>query len=277
MVQKQISSIALQKTDFVPSLDSEITPNRNLVYCATFQLVWNQLIDEIIRSPIELDGSLQFVQSLNKRLFEKQDISPSCYMAMAGFEQDGIVEKIRNELREKFHREPGFDIQLPMPDAIISYAYLEKSLCFETKFDVYAEPLLFSDGINVQTFGVAKIGMASSQLAVLDYRDSGDFILKFQKLANSDSDEIVLAKVAPKSTLLETVESVLLRTNEKSNVSTTNRSLDITEKVQIPKLGFDVLRQYHEFEGRNILNQGFEGYFIAKALQAIKFQLDETG
>lgn len=276
MVQTQISSDVLQQTDIVASLDSETISGRNLVYCATFQLVWNELADEIIKSPIELNGNLQLVQSLNKRLFEKRDISPSCYLAMAGFGQNGIVEQIQHELRERFHREPELDIQIP-PDGILAYAYLEKSLLFETKFDVYSEPLLFDGKINVQSFGVAQNSTASSQIAILDYYDSDNFILKFQKLANADTDEIVLAKVTPKSTLVETVESVLSRVDEKSNSPTTRKNLETVEKVQIPKLCFNILREYRELEGKFVLNQGFQDYFIAVAQQVTKFQLDETG
>ena len=221
----QISSDVLGQTDVVAYLDAEITRGKNLVCCATFQIAWNQLADEIIKAPIELEGNSLVVQALNKRQFTKQDISQDCYLAVAGFGRDGIVKQIEQGLKEKFHRESQFDFTLISPDNIVAYAYLEKALPFDTRFDVFGRPLIFNDGIGVQSFGIEKGDAAADQVIVLDYRHLDDFILKLQGSPRVDNklkfgasverpritDEIILAKVTPQSTLLKTIDAVLFR------------------------------------------------------------------
>jgi hypothetical protein len=286
----QIMSSQLCKTEIAPSLDFALRSDINLVYSGTFQIVWNQLADEIIKSPIALAHNLPIVQALNKRLFEKDDISANDYLAMAGFGRDGIVEKIKQNLRDRFNREPGFNIQMVLPDDILTYAYLEKSIPFETNFDVFDEPFSFSDNTRVQSFGVIKGDAAADQVQILDYSHADDFILKFSspmfaqwkaqregvKYAPKITDEIILAKVTPGPTLLATVEHVMERIKA-SKYSKQILDSNVPEILQIPKIDFDILHQYSEIEGLPFLNPNFQQYRIAQALQAIKFRLDETG
>lgn len=302
-----ISSDALSETDVVAHLDADITYDRNLVYCASFQIVWNQLADEMIKAPPELEGNPLLGQALNRRQFDKQDISQDCYLAVAGFGRDGIVEQIKQGLEEKFHRESGFDLALSSPDDILAYAYLEKALPFDTIFDVFDTPLLFSDGIGVQSFGIEKGDAAADQVVVLDYRDPDDFIVKLQGSPIADeallyglrvahpriTDDIILAKVTPQPTLLKTIDNVLFRISEeghqqaidtltkmgRSHFEILSPRLDsnVLEIFQIPKITFNILHRFSEIVGKHLLNRGFEKYFIAQALQATKFKLDETG
>jgi len=301
-----ISSDALSETDVIAYLDADITYDRNLVYCASFQIVWNQLADEMIKAPPELEGNPLLGQALNRRQFDKQDISQDCYLAVAGFGRDGIVEQIKQGLEEKFHRESGFDLALSSPDDILAYAYLEKALPFDTIFDVFDTPLLFSDGIGVQSFGIEKGDAAADQVVVLDYRNPDDFILKLQGSPKIDgmvyfrkvehpriTDDIILAKVTPQPTLLKTIDNVLFRISEEGHQQAINAlhnaginpikllspSLDFegTEILQIPKITFNITHLFTEIVGKHLLNRGFEKYFIAQALQATKFKLDETG
>lgn len=286
----QVISSQLQQTEIVPSLDSALQPGRNLVYSATFQIIWNQLSDEIIKSPIQLNQDLQIVRALNKRFFESGDISTDYYLAMAGFGWDGIVEKIKRGLFEKFQREPGFDLRVLSSNDILIYAYLEKSIPFDKKFDVFDEPLLFSDNVLVESFGIFKGDAAADQVQILDYFSDDDFVLKFSspmfqqwegKRKGTEyqppiTDEIILAKVAPKSTLLETIEYVMARIQTSEHRKSMLDS-NVPEILQVPKIDFDILRQYSEIEGFSFANPNFQDYRISQALQATKFRFDETG
>lgn len=286
----QLLSQQLQQTEVSPSLDFALRLDKNLIYSATFQITWNQLADEIIKSPIALVDNLPIVQKLNKRLFEKGDISANYYLAMVGFGHEGIIEQIKHNLRNRFNREPGIDFKVVSPNDILSYSYLEKSIPFDTNFDVFDEPLTFSDNIPVQSFGIIKGDAATDQVQILDYSNNDDFVLKlcspmFQywdakrkgiEYQPKITDEIIIAKIAPKSTLLETVEYVIhrIKTSEQRNSMLDS---NVQEVLQIPKIDFDILRQYSEIEGLLFANQNFQHYCITQALQAIKFRLDETG
>jgi hypothetical protein len=277
-------------TTVTPHLEAEISSGRNLLYCATFQVAWDQLRDDILDGhPIQLESDPPIVQALNHRLVGKQDISAEYYLAMAGFGRDRIVERIARELQRKFDRTPGLDL-LCGPDDILAYAFLEKSIPFDTEFQVLADPLKFSDGVEVQAFGVEQERGAADQVAILDYRNADDFIIRLQGSPQVDaemefgaridrpriSDDIILAKVAPQATLRETVEAVLARASEEAK-GQTESSLGPQEVLRIPKIDVDILHRYTELVGKPLLNKGFEGYPISEALQAVEFKLDETG
>lgn len=286
----QVKSSELLQTEVVAALDSVLQSNKNLVYCATFQIVWNQLADEIIKSPISLEKNLPIVQKLNQRRSGKDDISADYYLAMAGLGREGIVEKIQNSLREMFNRQAVFGFRTIAPDDILTYAYLEKSIPFEVTFDVFDESLIFLDNVPVQSFGVVKSDAAADQVQILDYSSNDDFVLRFcspifqkwkiqregKKYQPKITDDIILAKVTPRLTLLETIEYVM----ERIRTSAYRESMldsNVPEILQIPKIDLDILHQYAEFEGLSLANPDFQNYRILQALQAIKFNLDESG
>lgn len=273
-------------------LETEVASGNNLLYCATFQVAWNQLMDDILEGhPLELAGDPEIARALNKRLVGRQDIAEDCYLAMAGFGRDHIVERIERAFQEKFNRTPELDLMLSSPDDILAYAFLEKSIPFDTKFEVFDEPLHFSDGVEVQAFGIEKDQAAADQVVILDYEDADDFVIKLQGSPQVDAeidfgardierpritDAIILAQVTPQATLLETVEAVLARADEATSEQA-GATLRPREVLKIPKINFDILHRYSELGGKGLLNEGFEGHPISKALQAIKFKLDETG
>ncbi|MCP4540081.1 MAG: hypothetical protein GY832_23330 [Chloroflexi bacterium] len=304
----QISSDELGQTTITAHLESEIVSGKNLLYCAAFQLAWNQLGDDILGSNVQLEGDPDIAQALNRRLVNKEDIAENCYLAMAGFNRDGIVKRIEQTLEKKFGRSPGVSITLQHPNDFLAYAFLEKSLPFDTEFEVFEVPLVFSDGAELQSFGIEKDNTPADQVVILDYRHPDDFVLKLQASEKADemldlfdkipdqpriTDDIILAKVTPQATLLETIDTVMSRTSEEAREQARRAAhragkrpfellspkLDLNryEALQIPKINLNILHGYTELVGRDFLNKGFEGYYITKALQAIQFKLDEKG
>ncbi len=269
-------------------LDAEIKPEETLVYCATFQLAWNQLCDEVIGQPsLCLKGDPPIAQALNQRLIGADDLDEQSYVAMAGFARDGIVERIRQALREKFDREPMIDLE--DSGDILAYAYLEKALQFGIAFPEFDGPLRFNDGTLVESFGIYAEDPACEQVTVLDYRHQDDFIIRLDTM--SPRDELLLAKVPPSSTLRKTIDGVLVRATSEARQTAIRELREAgrdsnllnpelqaaSETLQIPKIRIDVEHSYEELIGRTVCNPGWEGYYVSKALQAIKFDLDEKG
>ncbi len=290
----------MSEIEVTAHLDAEIKPEETLVYCATFQLAWNQLCDEVIgQDTLCLEGDPPIAQALNRRLVEADDLDERDYVAMAGFARDGIEERIRSALRERFDREPMSDIDLENPSDILAYAYLEKALQFGTAFPVFDEPLPFNDGVLVESFGIYEPNPALAQVEILDYRHQDDFIIRLGD-NNRDrlwyeadfSDDLILAKAPPSSTLRETVDVVLKRTMPEARTAAQTALYDAgcnarqmlnpklqpaTETLQIPKITLDEQKSYQALIGQSLCNPGWEGYYVSKALQAVKFDLDETG
>lgn len=280
---QRIDSTQLKQTNITAYMQESITAGKNLIYCSTFQIAWDELSDGIIKESLKLQGNPIIAQMLNKRLTGKTGISEDCYLAMAGFKKDGIEDKIKHALKEKFNTIPGIDISLQRPDDILAYAFLLKDLKFEQEFENLDEPIVFNKNVRVKSFGIEEIqdGYESreiwdkqekliGQVSILDYKSDSDFIIGLKSA--SPNDEIILAKVNPGNTLLGTIDSVFGRIS-KSQPS----KLKVKETLRIPKLDFDIIKDYSELKKRYCINKGFEKYFIAKAIQAIRFKINEKG
>lgn len=272
----RIQSGQLKETAVTSYLQDDIVNGKNLLYCSTFQIAWNAFCDDIIKEPLRLKGNPLIAQMLNKRLTGKEDISEDCYLSMAGFNKDGIVEKIKQALKEKFNETPGIDISLSRPDDILSYAFLLKDLKFKKDFESLDKPIMFNGSIPVQAFGIKEYAYdeghmsLGEQVSVLYYNNDSDFIVGLKSV--SPKDEIIVAKIVPQKTMLEAINSVFNRIN-----TAQPSSLKEKETLQIPKLDFDVLHSYSELVAKDVLNKGFESYSIAKAIQSIRFRLNEKG
>ncbi|MCU0781470.1 MAG: hypothetical protein MUF04_10280, partial [Akkermansiaceae bacterium] len=81
---------------------AELTPGRNLVYCASFQLVWDRLVSEAIGEPIELEGDPAMARALNQGRFPLSSLADDCYLAWAGVVTEDAINQLRQQLQERF-------------------------------------------------------------------------------------------------------------------------------------------------------------------------------
>jgi hypothetical protein len=109
------------------------------------------------------------------------------------------------------------------------------------------------------------------QVRVLDYRNTNDFVIELK--TKSVSDKLILAKVAPKETLAETVNGVCRRIESKGQEPAE------FNRLVIPKTDFALTRTYEEFLGKTlILKRSAEWNLpVVIAEQLVRFRLDERG
>lgn len=273
---KQLSDDQLTKTMISPHMEQQIQENANIVYCSTFQLCWNEM-KVFMNGDIELSDDLETVTALNKSLSTKDDISENSYVAVAGLIKDHIEDTINNQLEAKFAHPELVDFQGCDDEDIIAYSYLYKNLKFDEEFESLDDPIQFNEGdayVKVNAFGIKDYSDKNSEMGkqvdLIDYNNEDDFIIRLKtKVAN---DEIILAKVQPGSTLLETIESV-----DKRILNGSKEALVENDALMIPKFSFKLAHSYSELTDQTIMNQAFSDYRIVKALQDITFVLDERG
>jgi len=106
------------------------------------------------------------------------------------------------------------------------------------------------------------------QMAWNELKDN--FVVKLK--SESENDELVLALIKPKKSLPDTVNYVSGIISKESPLK-----LSKDDKLAIPVINFNILKSYDELIDKKLLNAGFSEYIIAKALQSIKFRLDEKG
>jgi hypothetical protein len=205
----------LEHTIVTPHLEQEIPAQTNVLWCGTFQLAWNELCD-LSSGSVKLEPASTTAEVLNRQTTSKHDLDKSSYVAMAGLANKGAYKKIREELNEKFGGQASPNL-LPLlgaapRDGFFTYAYLFKQLPFRWKFSRFHDDFKFQEQ-EVDSFGIRHYSSGSrndarmaSQVAVLDYIDSDDFIVELK--TRSKEDRLLLAKVAPQSTLADTIVAV---------------------------------------------------------------------
>jgi len=279
-----VKSNDLSRTLITPILDTEIKPDQNLIYCATFQLAWNELRDSF---PWHQPEDPEIIKQLDKKMFVKDYLSEDCYVAMSGTWKN-IAKKINRILKEKFGdeawpltRERVLEDRFT-ENALMAYAFLFKDLVFKTMFESLDEPILFdSQGKSVEAegFGIKefmpdeeKHKNLGKQVSIyyynVDYtkRYWPEFVIELKP--ESSNEEIIIAQISPKKTLLETI-----RNTQEIIASNKPDSLREDETVQIPKFDFDIEHNFTEIE--NNLASLVMG--PVKAYQRIKFGLNEKG
>jgi len=273
-----IDSRNLQNTVFTPLLQSEIEPGKNLVYCASFQAAWNEFIDTVIHEPVLVEGDSLPVRMLNKKFGGNNVIPEELFIAAAGFEEAGIIERIRVMFKDKFRLEaPPGNLNPGAPGDILVYAYLRREFSFKIEFENLPGLVLFNNDSPVRAFGIQRFtfdephqGLAA-QVEIFDFKNDNDFIIRLKSL--SLEDELILAKIKPLPTLLETVNQAFLRIS--ANPYPTG--LFEGETVRIPKFDFDISSYFTEFMGRSLLNREFYGRPLNRMIQVVRFKLNEKG
>jgi hypothetical protein len=248
---------------------------RNMIWCGTFQMAWNELRDNIIKEDIKLKDENALSPELNKKTFTKDYIDEKDYIAMAGYNKDGIVEKINASLKKKFNEEGKWKVEtkLQNPEDILAYGFLKKNIDFEYAFQDLKDGLDFV-GTKVKAFGLGDIkeeenrNRLAKQVKLLFYDSDDNFIISLK--GKNTNDEVILAHIEPKDTLSNTLNYALSNSG-KEEVVTSN------DFLQIPMFQFDINKNFNELINKSLENKGFEDYSIGSAIQRIQFSLTERG
>ena len=286
------NSTGLKQTVILPTLDTPIPKGKNVIWCSSFQLAWNQLKDNVIGEPVKLISAEEIANRLNLARQSRADIpDESCYAA-AGLVKDGIVEKIQTEMAKRFPSEPQPDFSDVSPiDVIIAYSYLTANVKFKIPYFENQKEFIFRDSLGNQTpvtsFGIRPeddyaYRKLRKQVEVLysSYYPDPDTVALMEYAIDLCKDtkpnQIVLAVIEPKETLEKTLEYL----NDKIVGFATEEYLQkfgINDVILIPNILWRITHNFKELEGKYLGNKGYESLYIRLALQMIQFRLDRSG
>ena len=83
----------------VPTMRDAITSDSS--WCGTFQLVWNDMKNEVVKKDIEFTPQEEMVVNLNQEDFTEDMISEEYYYKTYGLKTLALKEEIENGIREK--------------------------------------------------------------------------------------------------------------------------------------------------------------------------------
>jgi hypothetical protein len=270
-----VNSRSLKTTSVSAHLEAEIEQSHNILYCASFQLAYNTLKDDIIKADIRFPYALAIAERLNNATISADDISHTEYIAMVGTKNDDIENEINTALKSKFKAStPALTVPLNSTDDLVIYAHLFKNIKFNTRFEDLKDELIFRRGLyssRVDSFGIqsfsSKHKEMGEQVEIIDFISSEDFIVRFK--TDNIEEELVLARVEPMGTLMETINLVQNRIDTKIV-----QSLREGDSLMIPKFYINISHSYDELIGKRITNAGFNKFNFAHALQDTVFSMN---
>lgn len=262
----------------VPTFDDEISSDSS--YCATFQLVWNDMKNEIIKKDIVFNPEEIMATNLNKESFTEDMISDSYYFKVFGPKTIKLKEEIVNGIKEKFNQTSDIlddfdwgEDALDDPDLrrYFFYTMLYREFEYKQRFTVL-ENSNFGNYEDVKYFGVASNSSSEvrNQIIVLFYNSKDDFAIK---LTTKSNDEVIFYK-NPKGKTFNEIYSNM--TND-ANKYTGSKNFSNNDTFKVPMINFNVKREYNELQNNPFYDDENREYVIEKAVQTINFKLDEKG
>ena len=255
------------------TLEDEITDDT--IWCGTFQLIWNDLKNDLAKQDIVFTPQLKVVENLNKETFTTKDISEDYYYKKYGTPTLALKKEIEDAIKEKFDETSDilddFDWKNAGPEDFFLYAMLKKEFKFEKEFDELDDSN-FGKYENIKFFGSLNNNNeeARNQVRVLYYNSKDDFAIK---LITKQEDEVILCKNPEGKTFNEIYNNI----TEQEKKYTGKKYLKDGEQLKIPNIKMDVKKEFKELENKLFFFANGDSYLIDKAIQTIKFELDKTG
>ncbi len=290
------SSELLQQTVIVPTLDSPCPPGKNVIWCSSFQLAWNEMKDKVVRAPLQVIGAEEMAARLNAAQPSADDLDPGSFYAVGGRIGDGIIGKIEKEMAKKFPSRKLPDLQkyASDPDGMLAYSYLSAKVAFQHPFRQVERKFVFADSAGAETaveaFGVwnysGRYDKIRQQVEVMYHRRGGDrrasaggrptkeYVLDLCK--DSRPYQVVVAFVELRDSLAGTLDYIRLQVDafQQDQYTRWETQLKKVDEVEIPEMVWRIDHQFQELSGKVVSNAGLP---ITGAMQTIEFRLDRTG
>ena len=242
-----------KRTEFVPTLESNLSNDKNSIYCVTLLYAWNK-IKETILPPINIINPSSDLKNLNSSKSYFNVLDSNDYKVDVRISGDTIEAKAN------------FNKSLPYAFRLSNFSG-KKKLEFDKNY--------------VSSFGVKGFeALEAEELKIAYYKDEDNFIIKLH--TTFEDHEIFLFKT---SKTFKTMEDYVVELNKKIEIGKkeiteekTKWRYEITDSdfVYIPKLKFNIENNYETIEGHEIVSKKNK-YIITTAWQRNAFILYEAG
>ncbi len=246
----------------------------NKMWIGTFQIAWNELMNEIVKEKVEFkDGESSLATELNKQYFTRDMISEDSYYIKVGKTTETLKQEILKDINEKFGINGSESLnEIDFSKGLISYtiySLLNKEFEYLYPFDKLKDSSFNDNEEMVQYFGIDKDSdeVLNENVDVLFYNNDKDFAVKLKTESN---DEIILYCNESDETFINLYEELNNKTKDYLGYKVFMRK----DELKVPYINVDTIINYGELCGKEINKSG---WYIANAIQNVKFSLNESG
>lgn len=258
--------------DVLPTMTTKSeSPNR--IWVGTFQLVWNEMVDNLVKSPVEFYGyESPMANSLNAREFSKANLSENAYYTKYGIVSPKLRKTIEKGIKKKFNEKSdilsSFDWTYS-PDKYFIYAMLKKDFKFLSAFDKLDKGSFGNNSKMVDYFGIKSNSNTKlyNNVSVLFYNNPADFAVKLKTKGN---DEVILYRTDADTTFDQYYAEIQ---NKTKNFKGNKKMVD-DETLSIPDINLYMETKFPELEGHQIKNTNLE---ISGTIETVDFKMNNEG
>ncbi len=259
--------------EVVPTMEDVITKDSS--WCPTFQLIFNDLKNNLVKQDIQFNTSNSFLDNLNKEEFTENDISSDYYYKTYGVKSIELKNKIIKGIKDKFNQESDildrFDFTNSSPNNYFFYSMLYREFKYSKKFNKLAKGKFNDKYDNIKYFGIKdKDEELASEIKVLYYNSKDDFAIK---LLTTSNDEVIINKNPKGNNFKEIYNNITSKSKDYKD----NEFVIDNDYFKMPYLSLNVLKEYKELEGQSIKDSDGNLIEIDTAIQTIKLSLDDVG
>lgn len=258
--------------EVLPTMNTQSTA-QNRIWVGTFQLVWNELTDKIVKAPVKfLDFDSQMANNLNQKQFKKSNLNEKSYYVKSGIVSPALKAEIEKNIKSKFHETSDilkmFDFTYN-PEKIFVYAMLKKDFRFTNAFDKLATGNFGNSQEKVKYFGINDNSNPKlyKNVNVLFYNDDNDFAVK---LYTKGKDEVLLYRTNDDKTF----DKYYAELNDKTAKYNGDKNFVKNDTLTIPDIKLYQATSFNELEGHQIVGTNMQ---IDKTIETVDFRMNNKG
>ena len=258
--------------EVLPTMNTQSTA-QNRIWVGTFQLVWNELTDKIVKAPVKfLDFDSQMANNLNQKQFKKSNLNEKSYYVKSGIVSPALKAEIEKSIKSKFHETSDilkmFDFTYN-PEKIFVYAMLKKDFRFTNAFDKLATGNFGNSQEKVKYFGINDNSNQKlyKNVSVLFYNDDNDFAVK---LYTKGKDEVLLYRTNDDKTF----DKYYAELNDKTAKYNGDKNFVKNDTLTIPDIKLYQETSFNELEGHQIVGTNMQ---IDKTIETVDFRMNNKG
>ena len=262
------------KAEITPTYTSKLSVTEtNKVWCGTFNLVWNDFMNDVIGGKIEFeDGPSELADELNKQSFTVNELNPNSYFKKHGVATFELKSQIENGIKQKFNEDSKIldKVEWGNSYVYVLYAMLKKEFNYLEKFPTLKDDTFGNSEQKVKYFGIEPdtLQTTSKNIEILFYNSKEDFAIK---LKTKENEEVYLYRTTGENKSFEENYQEMMK---KQVQYTGDKKWNRIDILNIPFIKINDEINYDELCGRMIKGTN---WYIRQAIQTIDFELNNYG
>jgi len=255
------------------TLFSTKSSSSNKAWVGTFQLVWNDMKNSILKKDIEFVGEKPTSEliGLNKEEFNSSMLNENSYYTSYGAVSPKAKVKIETDIFNKFSEKSDIIDSFDWTEEVgkyYAYAMLKKEFEFFEEFD-NLDKAKFNNKGDFEYFGINENSKETldKNVRVLFYNNKKDYAIQLRTV----NDDLVLLY---RTNSNDSFDKIYEKMNEKTQNFQGKRSFEDKDTLKVPNLKIKDKREYPSLTNKKI--KGTDFYF-SKAIETLQLELNNKG